>query len=216
MSTSIPTVMQQLFNNPGVNLPPQPQDQPYPHVPTMQELFGASPFVTSPKPGGSGPYGAYLYNPSFFATPETAEKVRVLLGGTAVEQVYAMTASGSFTANMPNLMVRMPVLEADTEAAAKGEADNNGQPVDPNGQPVDPKGRLINAGVIANVFSHGYTSIAIVEKAISEEVGFDWHYVQPAPVPAALIPTSQPFELLAGSVGSVAVQADGTTWKRLT
>ena len=207
MSTLTP--MQQLFNNPGVNLPPQPQDQPYPHVPTIEELFGTSPFVTSPRPGGTGPYGAYGYNPSFFATPETAEKVRVLLGGAAVEAVDAMTPAGSFQQNTPNNMVRMPILAADTEAAAKGEADNNGMP-------IDPKGRLINAGIIANVFSHGYASIANVEDPISAAVGFAWHYVQPTPVPVTPPPASQPFELLAGSVGSVALQADGTTWKRLT
>jgi hypothetical protein len=201
--------MQQLFNNPGVNLPPQPQDQPYPHVPTMEELFGTSPFVTSPRPGGTGPYGAYSYNPSFFATPETAEKVRVLLGGLAVEAVDAMTPAGSFQQNTPNNMVRMPILAADTDAAGKGEADNNGVP-------IDPKGRLINAGVIANLFSHGYASIALIEQPISDAVGFAWNYVQPAPVPVTPPPASQPFELLAGSVGSVALQADGTTWKRLT
>jgi hypothetical protein len=140
--------------------------------PTAQELFGSSLFVTDPAPGGSGPYGPYRYNPIYFATPQTAAIVAHMLGGV-VEDSYAITPYGPFKQNQPNLMVRMPILAADTEAAARGEGDNQGRA-------IDPRGRLINAGLIANLFTTGQMLVNI-ERAISEEVGFEWHY---RPVPS--------------------------------
>jgi hypothetical protein len=200
--------MAQLFNSPGVAQTTAAPASAFPHSPTMTELFGDSPFVTDPAPGGTGPYGSYAYNKMFFATAATAEKVRQMLGGVAIEQVYAITPFGPFKQNQKNNMVRMPILQADTDAAAAGNGDNQGRP-------VDPLGRLINPGLIADIFNHGYMLVNI-EKMISDEVGFDWHYAQPVVAPVVAIAPVAATELLSAPIGGIAAQMDGTTWKRLT
>ena len=52
-------------------------------APTSLELFGPNPWVTNPAPGGTGPYGPYLYNPNYFATPATARLVGIVQIGRA-------------------------------------------------------------------------------------------------------------------------------------
>ena len=64
-------------------------------APTAQSLFGSAPWITS----GIGPF-----NPQYFATPETARKVALILNGIVVQR-YAITPFGPFQQNQPNLMV---------------------------------------------------------------------------------------------------------------
>lgn len=173
--------------------------------PTQAQLFGSSPFVVDPAPGGVGPWGAYAYNKIYFATLATAQTVAKMLGGV-VEEAYAITPFGPFKQNQPNLMVRMPILAKDTEAAANGQGDDQGRP-------IDPKGRLINAGIVADLFGHGYMQINI-DKMIMEEVGFEWHY-QPSPPEKPVVKPVAGVELLVAPVGGVVMQADGTFWKRV-
>ena len=105
-------------------------------APTAQSLFGDNPWSTSA--GGTGPSGSYSYNPYYFATPSTAAKVAQMLGGTVVAE-NAITPSGPFVQNQPNLMVQMP------------------------------DGRLINAGLIAGLYDHGYSQ-QTVDQMIASEV----------------------------------------------
>lgn len=137
------------------------------HSPTQEEVFGPSPFVTDPAPGVDGPTGFQKYNPIYFATPETAAKVAKMLGGT-VEQANAIAPFGPFRQSQPNNMVRMPILDSDTEALETHQGDNLGRPIDPNG-------RLINPGIIADLFNHSH-SVRTLTRLISEEVGFAWRY----------------------------------------
>jgi hypothetical protein len=93
-------------------------------TPSLQSEFGDQPYLD--KPTGTGLLGSYDYNPIYFATRPTADKVAKLLGGTVVEK-NTMVTGGPFTQSAPNEMIQF--------------AD----------------GREVNAGVIANIFSHGYS-----------------------------------------------------------
>ena len=117
--------------------------------PTVEAVFGPYPYVTDPKPGGSGPNKVtFDYNPIYFATPLTAEIVRKAIGGTAVVAMNAITPFGPYIQNQPNLMVLMP------------------------------DGSMHVAGLIANCFSHGYPW-AYVDQTIAQEIGVpDFHWPQ--------------------------------------
>ncbi len=92
--------------------------------PSMESVFGSQPFLNNP--GGTGPGGAkWNYNPIYFATQATAEKVASLVGGTVVQKNDILT-SGPFQQSAPNELIQF--------------AD----------------GRTVNAGLIANIFNHGY------------------------------------------------------------
>ena len=94
--------------------------------PTAESVFGASPWMTTP--GGSGPLGPYYYNPMYFATRETADKVAQLLGGTVVAASSMTGAPGSpFVQSQPNYMVQLP------------------------------NGHMINAGLTASYYTHGWS-----------------------------------------------------------
>lgn len=112
---------------------------------TMQEVFGDSPWITDPVPGVTSPrVGFQAWNPIYFATKKTANIVAEVLGGE-VEEVYTIT--WPHTQNMPNQMVRMPVLEDEDE------------------------GRLINAGIVADIFNHNHSQ-KIIDETISDMIGF--------------------------------------------
>ena len=107
-------------------------------APTAESLFGPNPWVTNA--GGTGPNGSYSYNPRYFATPETAAKVAQMLGGTVV-QLDAITPSGPFKQNQPNLMVKMP------------------------------DGRLVNAGLIAGLYTCGFSQQTVDAMIATETQG---------------------------------------------
>ncbi len=86
--------------------PPKTTPDP-PAAPTMESLFGSSPFVENPVerlPDGS----LYNLNPIWFATAETASKVAQMLGGTVVAVNDFTTSSSPVQQLQPNLMVKMP------------------------------------------------------------------------------------------------------------
>jgi hypothetical protein len=73
-------------------------------APTLQSVFGSNAFVSNP--GGVGPNGmTYSYNPTYFATRATADKLAQMYGGMVVEQ-NALTPYGPFQQNQPNEMIR--------------------------------------------------------------------------------------------------------------
>ena len=78
-------------------------------------------------PTGRNPNGTlYSYNPLYFASAAAAAKVAQMLGGSVVE-TNDFTAPGSpFVQLQPNRMVQMP------------------------------DGRMVNAGLIAAFYTHGY------------------------------------------------------------
>lgn len=78
-------------------------------------------------PVGKNPDGTLFgYNPWYFATRQAAAQVAQMLGGTVVAS-NEFTAIGSpFVQQQPNLMVQMP------------------------------DGRMINAGLVASIYAHGY------------------------------------------------------------
>jgi hypothetical protein len=78
-------------------------------------------------PVGKNPDGTLFgYNPWYFATPQAAEQVAQMLGGTVVASNEFTAAGSPFVQQQPNLMVEM--------------AD----------------GRRINAGLVASFYAHGY------------------------------------------------------------
>jgi hypothetical protein len=72
--------------------------------PSLESVFGSQPFLNSP--GGTGPGGAkWNYNPVYFATQATAEKVASLVGGTVVQKNDILT-SGPFQQSAPNELIQ--------------------------------------------------------------------------------------------------------------
>ena len=84
--------------------PPAPPPKPAP--PTLQSVFGPNPYVANP--GGVAPNGVtYGYNPTYFATRATADKLAQMYGGTVVE-MNAITPYGPFQQNQMNEMIKFP------------------------------------------------------------------------------------------------------------
>lgn len=101
-------------------------DTAAPANPSLESVFGSQPWLANP--GGTGPNGTkWNYNPIYFATQATAEKVASMVGGTVVEKNDIITAGGGpFQQTAPNELIQF--------------AD----------------GRTVNAGLVANFFDHGY------------------------------------------------------------
>jgi hypothetical protein len=79
-------------------------------------------------PTGIAPNGQrYSYNPFYFATRETAAKVAEMAGGTVVESNMLTGGGGGFAQSQPNYMVRLS------------------------------DGRMINPGLVASFYAHGYS-----------------------------------------------------------
>jgi hypothetical protein len=74
-------------------------------TPTLDSVFGSQPFLADP--GGTGPRGtSWNYNPIYFATQATAEKVASMIGGTVVEE-NAIVTGGPFKQTAPNEMIQL-------------------------------------------------------------------------------------------------------------
>jgi len=86
-------------------LTPDPHVEPAkPAIPTIQSMFGGSPYVSNP--GGIAPNGVtYGYNPTYFATRSAAAILAQRYGGTVVE-MNAITPYGPFQQNQMNEMIR--------------------------------------------------------------------------------------------------------------
>lgn len=84
--------------------PATPTAVPKPPAPTLQSVFGGSPY--SANPGGMAPNGVtYGYNPTYFATKSAADKLAQMYGGTVV-QMNAITPYGPFQQNQMNQMIQ--------------------------------------------------------------------------------------------------------------
>ena len=68
----------------------------------------------------------FSYNPIYFATPDAAAHVARMLGGKVVETNEFTSIGSPFVQQQPNQMVQMP------------------------------DGRMINAGLVAAFYTHGY------------------------------------------------------------
>jgi hypothetical protein len=126
---------QKLFTASAANMPGFGATTTAPAVTIGSPVANAAPtpesvFGANPwesNPVGRNPDGSYYsYNPLYFATASTASKVAQMLGGKVVA-MNDFTAPGSpFVQQQPNMMVQMP------------------------------DGRLINAGLVAAFYTHGY------------------------------------------------------------
>jgi hypothetical protein len=76
---------------------------------------------------------ALAFNPIWFATPQTAAKVAQLLGGAVVEKNDMTGDNGVFSQSQVNEMVKLP------------------------------NGRLVNAGLIASYYGHGFSQSQIAD-----------------------------------------------------
>ena len=90
-------------------------------------------------PTGQGPTGAYAYNPFYFATPQTAAKVAAMLGGTVVQSKQFTPYGGPFAQSQPNQMVQLS------------------------------DGRMINPGLVASFYTHGYPQ-SYIDRMLEAEV----------------------------------------------
>jgi hypothetical protein len=104
-----------------VAIPPVFEPEP---APTLESVFGASPWESAPS--GQGPLGVYYYNPTYFATAATAEKVAQLIGGKVVQRNEFCGVGSPFQQNQPNNMVELP------------------------------NGRVVNPGLVATFYMRGY------------------------------------------------------------
>ena len=90
-------------------------------------------------PTGVGPTGVYSFNPFYFASPETAAKVAQMVGGTVVQSSELTLSGGPFQQQQENQMVRLS------------------------------NGRLINPGLVASFYTHGYPQ-SYIDRMIACEV----------------------------------------------
>lgn len=142
-SSSGPTgaqIIQALFPGGGTPGPAPAAAAPVAPAPTAESVFGPSPWLANPT--WSDPDGStYSFNPQYFATPETAAKVAQMVGGTVVETNACISGpSGPFQQQQPNEMVKLP------------------------------NGTLLNPGLVAGFYTHGYSQ-SQVDQMIANEVG---------------------------------------------
>lgn len=101
-----------------------------------------SAFGSSPwvaNPTGSGPDGlSYSYNPIYFASASTAAEVAQMVGGKVVSSNQITAAGSPFTQQQPNLMVQLA------------------------------NGALINPGLVASFYTHGYPQSTIDQMIAAE------------------------------------------------
>jgi hypothetical protein len=91
-------------------------------------------------PTGTAPNGTtYSYNPYYFATANTASIVAQMVGGTVVQTNQFTSGGGGFQQQQPNYMVQLP------------------------------NGHLINPGLVASFYDHGY-SASYVQTMVDSEV----------------------------------------------
>ena len=115
-------------------------DTPAPDsAPTLQSVFGSSSPWLS-DPTGTSPDGTtFDYNPEYFATSQAAAQVAAMLGGKVVEQNQFAPNGSPFGQSASNEMVQMP------------------------------DGGLVNAGLVAAFFTHGYPQ-SVVDAMIANTI----------------------------------------------
>lgn len=118
------------------------------HVPTPEEVFGASPFMSNPQgqfvDGNNGQLRTYGFHPRYFATEAAAKQLAQQFGGTVVAR-NAICNDGRFVQMQPNYMLQLP------------------------------NGREVNAGIVADFYNHGYPQ-SYVDRLIAREIDPDAGY----------------------------------------
>lgn len=118
------------------------------HVPTVEEIFGESPFVADPRgvynDFDTGQMRTYGFRSMYFATDAAANKIAAQLGGTVVKR-NAILGAGFYTQAQPNNMILLP------------------------------NGREVNAGFIAHTYTHGYPQ-SYVDRLIAQQIDPDGGY----------------------------------------
>jgi hypothetical protein len=92
-------------------------------------------------PTGSGPGPQTHYSSFYFATPQTAQTVANMVGGTVVAMNQIITAPSPYTQDQPNLMVQLP------------------------------NGGLVNPGLIATFFTHNWPTSFVNQQIANEVAG---------------------------------------------
>lgn len=119
---------------PGPNPAPSPQQQ---IAPTPQSVFGDQVWMSDPK--YSAPDNSiHGYNPIYFASAATAQKIADMVGGKVVP-MNMMAGNGVMLQSEPNLMVQLP------------------------------NGKLVNPGLIADYYNHGYPQ-SYVDALVQNEI----------------------------------------------
>jgi hypothetical protein len=111
-------------------------------VPTVDSVFGPSPWLANPT--GTCPNGeVFGYNPIYFATPATAQKVAQMVGGSVVQdfEFTKNTPGNPFSQQQPNQMVQLA------------------------------NGALINPGLVASFYTHGYPRWMVDQMVANEVAG---------------------------------------------
>lgn len=129
----------------GLVTPPQPSTDPVtPPTPAPVEERPTAESVfgsnvwLAQATGYSNSGGSYNYNTSYFATQATAEKVAQMLGGRVVMKNFFTGDNGPFFQNQPNYMVELP------------------------------NGHLVNPGLTATYYTHGWS-----QSQIDTMLGYD-------------------------------------------
>jgi hypothetical protein len=115
--------------------------------PTVESIFGLDPYMTDPIPGGSGPMNVKYNYNPTYFATPLTASIVAKALGGKVIAMNAITPFGPYIQNQPNLMVQMP------------------------------DGVVTNAGVIANLFSHGYPQTYIDQQIAVEINQPDFHWV---------------------------------------
>jgi hypothetical protein len=108
-------------------------------VPTAQSVFGDQPWMSNPQ-GSAADGTTWNYNPIYFASASTAAQVAAMVGGKVIQQ-EAITSTGNSTLEQTTLnnMVQMP------------------------------DGGVINPGLVADFYDHGYSQ-SMINQMIANEV----------------------------------------------
>jgi len=147
-STSAPAAADAAASTPSFySMFPVYQDSPEtaPAAPPQAPPTAQSVFGANPwltNPTGNNPDGtSYGFNPLYFATPQTAAQVAQMVGGQVVSENAICSVQGAFSQNQPNLMVQLP------------------------------DGGLINPGLVASFYTHGYPQSMVDQMVASEVAG---------------------------------------------
>jgi len=160
-------------------------------APTATQLFGPTLFATDI--GGTSAAGPFLYAQNLFATPETAAVVlQIVTLGCKLQPGDCKIVERTIAPQTPTVKQNVPNLMI-----------------------LMPDGSVHYAGLIAFEFLV-IPSIETINADLTQELGMPFVFVMPPP-PAKLEPKPVPgHELLVAPIGGTAMQADGTTWKRVS
>ena len=123
----------------SVTQPPSAQPPSVTQAPTAQSVFGDQPWMQDPQ-GSAADGTTWNYNPIYFASAATAAQVASMVGGTVFQENAITSAPGTtLQQTTPNEMVQLP------------------------------NGTVLNPGLIADFYDHGYSQ-SMVDQMIQNEI----------------------------------------------